>query len=143
PLLAYLLFVALAVSALVWLRAEWVWLRPVPVVGTLVLTAFWYADNSVNSLAAEAVLCYLLWLLFLGYDILHRVLDPKRSNATDLIVASLNGLYAVVITIFLTEAASEFWQALCSASIAAVYAALAFSTHDRLEPESKPVMQVW
>ncbi len=143
PLLDYLLLVALAVSALVWLRAEWVWLRPVPIVGTLVLTSFWYAENSVNSLGLEASLCYLLWALFLAYDVLHRVVDPRRAHAVDLVAAALNGLYAVVITVFLTESASEFWQSLCSGTVAALYAALAFSTHDRLSDDSKPVLQTW
>lgn len=136
PLLVYMLFVSLGMAVLVWYKPDWLWIRVTPILGVLMLTLIWYADNDVEFLALEAMFVYLIWLLYLGYDVYHQVLDRSRSSPIDIAVSVLNGFFVVFSTVMLFEDQTVWMRTATVGAIAVVYGALSYSTHDRIGTKS-------
>lgn len=140
PLLAYLLVIGISVTFLVWLRPQWAWLRPAPVLGTLLLTGSWYIMRSVYHLEVEVLFCAVLWLLFLGYDVLHRVVYPDRARMSDPWVSMLTAAFVFFCMAVFSDHAGSFGTSAMGGIVAVVYGALLFTAHDRL---SKPGGFLW
>ncbi len=136
PLLVYMLIVSLAMSFLVWHKPDWIYVRVTPVLGVLLLTLIWYTDNDVEFLALETIFIYLIWALYLFYDIYHNVVDRARSSFVDIIVSLLNSFFVVFVTIQFFEDADTWMRTAVVGAIAVVYASLSLSTRDRVQPNS-------
>jgi uncharacterized membrane protein len=136
PLLVYMLIVSLAMASLVWYKPDWIYVRVSPLIGVLMLTLIWYTDNNVEFFALEAIFIYMIWVLYLMYDLYHHVVDPSRSSYVDAIVSALNSLFVLFVTIQFFDDA-PLWQSTSAVGfIAVVYAAMSLSTRDRVKPRS-------
>jgi len=142
PLLVYMLIVSLAMASLVWYKPDWIYVRVTPLIGVLMLTLIWYTDNDVEFFALEAVFIYLIWLLYLGYDLYHQVLDQTRSSFVDPIVSVLNSLFVIFVTIQFFDDALTWQSTAATGTLAVVYAALSLSTRDLVKPTSA-IAVVW
>jgi hypothetical protein len=131
PLLVYMLIVSLAMASLVWYKSDWIYVRLTPIIGVLLLTMVWYTDKDVEFLALEAIFVYLIWLLYLAYDVYHQVIDRTRSSNIDIIVSLLSGIYVVFVTYMLFGDETVLLRTAAVGAIAVAYGALSFSTHDR------------
>jgi len=136
PLLVYMLIVSLAMASLVWYKPDWIYVRVTPMFGVLMLTLIWYTDNDVEFFALEAIFIYLIWVLYLTYDIYHHVLDQSRRSFVDIIVSVLNSFFVIFVTIQFFEDASKWEQTAAVGAIAMAYRALSLSTRDRVMPNS-------
>lgn len=136
PLLVYMLMVSLAMASLVWYKPDWIYVRVTPMFGVLMLTLIWYTDNDVEFFALEAIFIYLIWVLYLTYDLYHHVLDQSRSSFVDIIVSVLNSFFVIFMTMQFFEDASKWQQTAAVGTIAVVYRALSLSTRDHVMPNS-------
>ncbi len=136
PLLAYMLIVSLAMASLVWYKPDWIYVRVTPLIGVLMLTLIWYTDNDVEFFALEAIFIYMIWVLYLMYDLYHHVVDPSRSSYVDAIVSGLNSLFVIFVTIQFFDDAVLWQRTAAVGFIAVIYAAISLSTRERVKPRS-------
>ncbi len=136
PLLVYMLIVSLAMASLVWYKPEWIYVRVTPLLGVLMLTLIWYTDNTVEFFVLEAIFIYMIWVLYLMYDLYHHVMDQTRSSYVDAIVSALNSFYVIFVSIEFFDDALLWQRTAAVGFIAVVYASLALSTRDRVKPRS-------
>src|SRR5690606_2290015 len=108
PMLVYLLVISIAFTVLVWYKHNWIWLRVVPILGTVLLCFLWYADNDIEFLVLESIFIYLIWALFLSYDVYHHVIEPERKSGVDVITTIVNSLFVVFITVAVVIDQSTF-----------------------------------
>lgn len=142
PLLVYMLMGSLALASLVWYKPDWIFVRVSPLIGVLMLTLIWYTDNDVEFFALEAIFIYLIWVLYLGYDLFHNVVDQTRSSFVDIIVSVINSLFVIFVSVLLFDDALTWQRTAAVGTIAVVYAAMALSTRDRVKPHSA-IAAVW
>jgi uncharacterized membrane protein len=84
----------------------------------------------------------MIWVLYLGYDLFHNVVDQTRSSFVDIIVSVINSLFVIFVSVQLFDDALTWQRTLAVGTIAVIYAAMALSTRDRVKPHSA-IAAVW
>ena len=142
PMLVYLLVISLAFSVLVWYKPNWTWLRVVPIIGTGFLCFVWYVDNDIEFLVLESIFIYMIWILYLSYDIYHHVIEPDRKSGVDIATSIINSMFVVFITIAVVDDQSTFVLAGICGALALVYGILLISTSQTIA-RSSPISAIW
>ena len=134
PLLVYMLVISIALSGLIWYKAEWVHLRLLPIIGVFLLTMLWYASEEMSFIFLEVLFLSLLWLLFISYDFWNHLYKSQRKSVLDPWVTVLTGCFLFIIVSSFMEIKVDWSESVLPATFATIYTAIIIGIRDRIEP---------